>query len=248
MIRIFEPLSLLDGLNWVRRTGGTTSPANPCPRRKSPTLSPGWRRSGHSFRASHTQTVRGPQRRAMTHQRRVNRRTDGIIKTRAARQAWTAFQRNRRCDSGRADPALPCVAGYSRAESQVMSRGSLLADWNSFLQARPGSLHFGIPLPIPGMAKRQIFLAGLETWTGRISRSSPSIARTWDVRFAGSRSPTSSCVRATAAFTIPDGSHAAGPPPRGLFQYHYRIEDGKLFIKGGEMPTTGSPHREHQRK
>jgi len=38
-----------------------------------------------------------------------------------------------------------------------------------------------------------------------------------------------------------DGSHAAGPPPRGLFQYHYRIEDGKLLIKGGEMPTTGSP-------
>jgi Rieske Fe-S protein len=38
-----------------------------------------------------------------------------------------------------------------------------------------------------------------------------------------------------------DGSHAAGPPPRGLFQYHYRVEDGKLFIKAGEMPTTGSP-------
>jgi menaquinol-cytochrome c reductase iron-sulfur subunit len=38
-----------------------------------------------------------------------------------------------------------------------------------------------------------------------------------------------------------DGSHAAGPPPRGLFQYHYRIEDGKLLIKSGEMPTTGSP-------
>jgi hypothetical protein len=26
-----------------------------------------------------------------------------------------------------------------------------------------------------------------------------------------------------------------------MFQYHYRIEDGKLLIKGGEMPTTGSP-------
>jgi nitrite reductase/ring-hydroxylating ferredoxin subunit len=38
-----------------------------------------------------------------------------------------------------------------------------------------------------------------------------------------------------------DGSYAAGPPPRGLFQYPYRIEGGKLFIKGGEMPTTGSP-------
>jgi menaquinol-cytochrome c reductase iron-sulfur subunit len=38
-----------------------------------------------------------------------------------------------------------------------------------------------------------------------------------------------------------DGSYAAGPPPRGLFQYRYKIEDGKLFIKAGEMPTTGSP-------
>jgi Rieske Fe-S protein len=38
-----------------------------------------------------------------------------------------------------------------------------------------------------------------------------------------------------------DGSQAAGPPPRGLFEYHYRVKDGKLFIQAGEMPTTGSP-------
>jgi menaquinol-cytochrome c reductase iron-sulfur subunit len=38
-----------------------------------------------------------------------------------------------------------------------------------------------------------------------------------------------------------DGSYAAGPPPRGLFQYHHKIDDGKLLIKAGEMPTTGSP-------
>lgn len=38
-----------------------------------------------------------------------------------------------------------------------------------------------------------------------------------------------------------DGSRASGPPPRGLFTYHYKIEDGKLFIDAGEMPTTGSP-------
>jgi Rieske Fe-S protein len=38
-----------------------------------------------------------------------------------------------------------------------------------------------------------------------------------------------------------DGSQAAGPPPRGLFQYRYKIEGGQLFIKAGEMPTTGSP-------
>ena len=38
-----------------------------------------------------------------------------------------------------------------------------------------------------------------------------------------------------------DGSRASGPPERGLFEYHYKVEDGKLFIKAGEMPTTGSP-------
>jgi len=38
-----------------------------------------------------------------------------------------------------------------------------------------------------------------------------------------------------------DGSHAAGPPPRGLFQYQHKVVDGKLLIHAGEMPTTGSP-------
>lgn len=38
-----------------------------------------------------------------------------------------------------------------------------------------------------------------------------------------------------------DGSRASGPPERGLFEYTYKIEDGKLFIKAGEMPTPGNP-------
>lgn len=38
-----------------------------------------------------------------------------------------------------------------------------------------------------------------------------------------------------------DGSRASGPPERGLFQYQYKIEDGKLLIKAGEMPTPGQP-------
>jgi menaquinol-cytochrome c reductase iron-sulfur subunit len=38
-----------------------------------------------------------------------------------------------------------------------------------------------------------------------------------------------------------DGSRASGPPERGLFQYDYRIDSGNLLIKGGEMPTPGSP-------
>lgn len=36
-----------------------------------------------------------------------------------------------------------------------------------------------------------------------------------------------------------DGSRASGPPERGLFQYHYKLENGQLFIKAGEMPTPG---------
>lgn len=38
-----------------------------------------------------------------------------------------------------------------------------------------------------------------------------------------------------------DGARASGPPERGLFSYHYKIEQGKLFIKAGEMPTPGQP-------
>jgi nitrite reductase/ring-hydroxylating ferredoxin subunit len=34
-----------------------------------------------------------------------------------------------------------------------------------------------------------------------------------------------------------DGSRASGPPERGLFEYPHKIEEGKLFIKAGELPT-----------
>jgi menaquinol-cytochrome c reductase iron-sulfur subunit len=36
-----------------------------------------------------------------------------------------------------------------------------------------------------------------------------------------------------------DGSRASGPPERGLFEYRYRIEQEKLLIQAGEMPTPG---------
>jgi Rieske Fe-S protein len=36
-----------------------------------------------------------------------------------------------------------------------------------------------------------------------------------------------------------DGSRASGPPERGLFEYAYKVEDGKLLIKVGVMPTPG---------
>ncbi len=37
-----------------------------------------------------------------------------------------------------------------------------------------------------------------------------------------------------------DGSRASGPPPRGLFEYSYKVERGTLLIKAGEMPTPGA--------
>jgi menaquinol-cytochrome c reductase iron-sulfur subunit len=38
-----------------------------------------------------------------------------------------------------------------------------------------------------------------------------------------------------------DGSRAAGPPPRGLFEYDYKVDKGELWVKGGEMPTLSNP-------
>jgi quinol---cytochrome c reductase iron-sulfur subunit, bacillus type len=36
-----------------------------------------------------------------------------------------------------------------------------------------------------------------------------------------------------------DGSRASGPPERGLFEYHCKIDSGKLLIQAREMPTPG---------
>jgi Rieske Fe-S protein len=38
-----------------------------------------------------------------------------------------------------------------------------------------------------------------------------------------------------------DGSHASGPPPRGLFEYQHKIEGGELKILGGTLPTLAEP-------
>ena len=38
-----------------------------------------------------------------------------------------------------------------------------------------------------------------------------------------------------------DGSHASGPPPRGLYEYEYKIEDGQLWVQGGQLPTLSQP-------
>lgn len=36
-----------------------------------------------------------------------------------------------------------------------------------------------------------------------------------------------------------DGSRASGPPERGLFEHAYKVQQGKLLIKAGELPTPG---------
>jgi len=38
-----------------------------------------------------------------------------------------------------------------------------------------------------------------------------------------------------------DGSHASGPPPRGLYEYEYKIEQGQLWVRGGQLPTLSEP-------
>jgi len=38
-----------------------------------------------------------------------------------------------------------------------------------------------------------------------------------------------------------DGARASGPPPRGLYEYPYKVENGELWIKAGEMPVMALP-------
>lgn len=40
-----------------------------------------------------------------------------------------------------------------------------------------------------------------------------------------------------------DGSRASGPPPRGLFQYSYKVENDKLMIEAGQIPTLSTTAR-----
>jgi Rieske Fe-S protein len=38
-----------------------------------------------------------------------------------------------------------------------------------------------------------------------------------------------------------DGSVASGPPPRGLYEYEYRIKQDVLEVRGGQTPTLSEP-------
>jgi menaquinol-cytochrome c reductase iron-sulfur subunit len=39
-----------------------------------------------------------------------------------------------------------------------------------------------------------------------------------------------------------NGERAAGPPPRGLFTYEFKIESGNLMILAGALPTLAQPN------
>jgi Rieske Fe-S protein len=34
-----------------------------------------------------------------------------------------------------------------------------------------------------------------------------------------------------------DGARASGPPPRGLYEYEYKLDGGQLLVRGGRLPT-----------
>jgi len=38
-----------------------------------------------------------------------------------------------------------------------------------------------------------------------------------------------------------DGRHAAGPPPRRLYEYEYKVQQGKLWVRAGQIPTLSQP-------
>jgi menaquinol-cytochrome c reductase iron-sulfur subunit len=38
-----------------------------------------------------------------------------------------------------------------------------------------------------------------------------------------------------------DGEHAAGPPPRGLYEYEHKVENNEILIRGGALPTLADP-------
>jgi Rieske Fe-S protein len=38
-----------------------------------------------------------------------------------------------------------------------------------------------------------------------------------------------------------DGGRAAGPPPRGLYVYEHRVQNGELQINAGVLPTLANP-------
>jgi Rieske Fe-S protein len=44
-----------------------------------------------------------------------------------------------------------------------------------------------------------------------------------------------------------NGDRASGPPPQGLYRYEYKVEDGRLRIKAGHLPTLQNQYRGNSR-
>ena len=124
--------------------------------------------------------------------------------------------------------------------SLATNRGSRSANWSNFPRARPGSPPIAIPI--------------VNAWDGETG-DIPCWVRNLDGKnfqvFAINCAHLGCPVRwfpQSNLFMCPchggvyyaDGSLAAGPPERGLFEYQHKVEDGKLLIKAGEMPTPGS--------
>jgi Rieske Fe-S protein len=38
-----------------------------------------------------------------------------------------------------------------------------------------------------------------------------------------------------------NGERASGPPPRGLYQHEYKLDNGQLLIRAGQLPTLSQP-------
>ena len=94
-------------------------------------------------------------------------------------------------------------------EARDMNPGSRWARWVNFPKGRRVSRLIEARPRIHRMGKPRTFPAGCVAWTVRSSRCLRSIARIWDVRFAGFHSRVCSCAHAMAASTIPT---ARAPP------------------------------------
>ena len=90
-------------------------------------------------------------------------------------------------------------------------------------------------------AKPRIFPAGCDTWMVRSSRCSPSIARIWDARFAGSRSRACSCVRATAALTIRTDRAPPGLPSAACSSTATKLSREIFSLRRARCPLPGPP-------
>jgi menaquinol-cytochrome c reductase iron-sulfur subunit len=90
---------------------------------------------------------------------------------------------------------------------------------------------------IPGTARPTTFLAGSAASRARRFRSSLSTALIWAVPVRWFPQSGLFMCPCHGGVYYQDGSRASGPPPRGLFEYPYKVENGRLMIEAGQLPT-----------